>query len=136
MSKNSFFDNCCCGKNGNMPNSCTDENSNSAYVMMFIIFIIFMGVPFGNDCFWHGYCNAYNTSGFSCHNQDKSVFNSNTNSNGLFGNFQQQNNNSGSNSNNSLNDLFSNLQQQFTNSGTNFGGNNSLSNLFNSFQQQ
>ena len=136
MSKNSFFDNCCCGKNGNKPNSCTDENSNPAYLMIFIVFIIFMGVPFGNDCFWHGYCNAYNTSGFSCQNQGNSVFNSNTNSNGLFGNFQQQNNNSGSNSNNSLNDLFSNLQQQFTNSGTNFGGNNSLSNLFNSFQQQ
>ncbi|MBM6860117.1 hypothetical protein H9X78_06355 [Clostridium saudiense] len=84
MSKDFFDDSCC---NNNCCNSANDNLDTSCFWIL-IIFIIFMGIPFGKDCFWNGYCNAFNSSGFACANSSNNTsFNfNNSNTNSFFNN--------------------------------------------------
>ena len=79
MSKCDFFDDECCN---NQCDNYANNNLDISFFWILIIFFIFKGIPFGNDCFWNGYCNAFNSSGFSCgkyNNKNNFNFN-NTNS--------------------------------------------------------
>lgn len=66
---------CCCNNNCYSP---TNDGFDLGWFWVILIIFIFRGVPVGNDCFWNGYCNAFNSSAFSCHNFNNSVFNTNS----------------------------------------------------------
>lgn len=81
MSKDDFFDDGCCNNHcGNSANN----NFDISFIWILIIIFLFRGSPFGNDCFWNGYCNAFNSSGFSCCNQSNNNNFNNSNTNSFF----------------------------------------------------
>lgn len=76
MSKKDFFKDACCN---NISDNYVNDNLNISYLWALIIFVIFMGVPFGKDCFWNGYCNAFDSSAFSCGNYNNTISSTNPN---------------------------------------------------------
>lgn len=82
MARDNFFDNACCNKHCDTP----DNNSDISFIWMLIIVFLFRGNPFGYDCFWNGYCNAFNSSGFSCGSSSNNINNNfnNINDNNFF----------------------------------------------------
>lgn len=78
MAKDDFFDDACCNNHCNNP---ANNNFDISFIWILIIIFLFRGSPFGHDCFWDGYCNAFNSSGFSCRNFNKTIGNNNFNFN-------------------------------------------------------
>lgn len=73
-----------------------NNNLNISSFWLIVIIVIFGGIPLYNDCFWNGYCNAFesstfnynsyfNNTGFNSTNTNSTI-NTNDDSSNLFGN--------------------------------------------------
>lgn len=77
----------CCNDNNccNPCNNSVNDDFSSSYLWILVLILIFKGFSLKNDCFWDGYCNAFNSSAFSCKNFSNNSLGNSTNNN--FSNF-------------------------------------------------